>query len=101
LAIRALIQLSDDWALRIDHVLDLRSDALFVRWTTSSTLRASGGAFERLLRMLFHPSIFESWLELSGDGFEIQMGSDENFRKALPYRPNGILGALFESPDSA
>jgi ketosteroid isomerase-like protein len=52
-AIRALLQLSDDFATRIDDVLALRSDALLVRRTTSGTLRVSGGAFERNLLMLW------------------------------------------------
>src|SRR5207248_617818 len=34
-AIRALLQLSDEFVTRIDDVLALRSDALLVRWTTS------------------------------------------------------------------
>src|SRR5439155_16034444 len=46
-ALRALHQLSDDFAYRMDDVLALRSDALLVRSTTSGTVRASGGAFER------------------------------------------------------
>src|SRR5439155_19857192 len=52
-AIRALLQLSDDFASRIDDVLALRSDALLVRWTTSGTVRVSGGAFERNCLMLW------------------------------------------------
>src|SRR5262249_47797142 len=52
-AIRALMELSDDFHTRIDDVLDLRTDALIVRWTTSGTLRASGGTFERPVRMLW------------------------------------------------
>src|SRR5439155_9022655 len=52
-AIRALLQLSDEFVTRIDDVLALRSDALLVRWTTSGTLRVSGGAFERNLFMLW------------------------------------------------
>src|SRR5262249_2320316 len=52
-AIRALLQLSEDFTARLDDILDLRSDALLVRWTTSGTLRSSGGAFERNLLMLW------------------------------------------------
>jgi class 3 adenylate cyclase len=52
-AIRALIQLSADCVYRIDDVVELRSDALFVRWTSSGTIRASGGAFERDLCQLW------------------------------------------------
>src|SRR5439155_21358601 len=46
-AMRALLQLSDDFAYRMDDVIALRSDALLVRSTTSSTVLASGGAFQR------------------------------------------------------
>src|SRR5206468_10360562 len=52
-AIRALLQLSDDFTSRMDDVLALQSDALLVRWTTSGTLHVSGGAFERNLFMLW------------------------------------------------
>jgi class 3 adenylate cyclase/ketosteroid isomerase-like protein len=51
--IRALIQLSDDFAHRIDDAIGLRSDALLVRWTNSGTDRASGGRFERCLCQLW------------------------------------------------
>ena len=50
---RALVQQTEDWAFRVDDVLGLRSDALLVRWTTSGTLRSSGGGFERLGHMLW------------------------------------------------
>jgi hypothetical protein len=52
-AIRGLRQLSDDVEERIDDVLGLRPDALLAHWTTSGTIRASGGAFEQDLRQLF------------------------------------------------
>ncbi len=52
-AIRALVEQTDDWTFRIDDVLGLKSDALLVRWTTSGTIRASGGSFERLGHMLW------------------------------------------------
>src|SRR6185369_733874 len=52
-AIRTLVELSDDWAMRIDDVLDLRANAFLVRWTTSGTIRVSGGAFERVGLMLW------------------------------------------------
>ena len=45
--IRALLELVDDVAYRVDDILDLRSDALLVRWTNFGTDRAGGGAFER------------------------------------------------------
>ncbi len=51
--IRTLPQLSTDLANRIDDVLGLRSEALLVRWTNSGTDRASGGAFERSLCVLW------------------------------------------------
>src|SRR5439155_8217078 len=47
--VRALLELTDDFATRVDDILGLRSDALLVRWTHSGTDRASGGAFERHL----------------------------------------------------
>jgi tetratricopeptide (TPR) repeat protein len=52
-AIRTLMELSDDFKTRIDDIVDLRPEALFVRWTTTGTLRAGGGTFERLVRMLW------------------------------------------------
>jgi hypothetical protein len=52
-ALRALRQLSDDFDDRFDDVLDLRSDTLLLRWTTSGTIRASGGAFAQDLCMLW------------------------------------------------
>jgi ketosteroid isomerase-like protein/nuclear transport factor 2 (NTF2) superfamily protein len=52
-----LRQLSDDIDDRFDDVLDLRSDALLVRSTTSGTIRATGGAFEQDLCQLF---VFEA-----------------------------------------
>jgi class 3 adenylate cyclase/ketosteroid isomerase-like protein len=52
-SIHTLRELSGDFDNRMDDVLDLRSDALLVRWTTSGTIRASGGAYERPLCELF------------------------------------------------
>src|SRR5206468_11633692 len=52
-AMRALAELTDDWAARIDDVLGLRSDALLVRRTDSGTLRTGGGAYERQLLVLW------------------------------------------------
>jgi class 3 adenylate cyclase/tetratricopeptide (TPR) repeat protein len=52
-AILSLRELSDEIDERIEDVLDLRSDALLARWTTSGTVRASGGAFALDLCMLF------------------------------------------------
>src|SRR5262249_24035429 len=49
----ALMQLTDDFAVRTDDVVALRSDALLVCRTTSGTLRATGGEFERNLLMLW------------------------------------------------
>ncbi|MBI3389074.1 MAG: hypothetical protein HY027_15185 [Deltaproteobacteria bacterium] len=51
--IRALFELTADWSTRVDEILDLRSDALLVRWTNFGTDRASGGAFERNLCILW------------------------------------------------
>ncbi|HJQ83831.1 MAG TPA: AAA family ATPase, partial [Candidatus Binatia bacterium] len=45
--LRALHDLADDVTLRIDDVLALRPDGLVTRQTTSGTLRAGGGTFER------------------------------------------------------
>src|SRR5439155_1309908 len=47
--VRALLDLTDDFATRVDDILALRSDALLERGTHSGTDRASGGAFERHL----------------------------------------------------
>ncbi|MGH7895900.1 MAG: nuclear transport factor 2 family protein [Candidatus Binatia bacterium] len=51
--IRALLDLVEDSATRLDDVLALRSDAFLVRWTHFGTDRASGGAFERHVCLLF------------------------------------------------
>ncbi len=51
--VRALFELTADWTTRVDEILDLRSDALLVRWTNFGTDRASGGAFERNLCILW------------------------------------------------
>ena len=45
--LRALIELTDDTALRVDDVLGLRSDAVLKRETSFGTDRASCGAYER------------------------------------------------------
>src|SRR5262249_26848663 len=45
--LRALLEISDDFAVRVEDILALQSDALLVRWMNSGTIRASGGAFER------------------------------------------------------
>lgn len=50
--IRALRGLSDGVAEHLHDVLDLRSDALLVRWTTSGTVRTSGGTFDQDLCQL-------------------------------------------------
>ena len=47
--VRALLDLTDDFASCVDDILALRSDALLERGTHSGTDRASGGAFERHL----------------------------------------------------
>src|SRR5262249_25625494 len=44
---RALLDLSQDFAARLDDVLALRPDALVGQWTHFGIGRASGGAFER------------------------------------------------------
>src|SRR5262249_55625964 len=41
------IDLSGDHALRLDDILGLRAQAVLVRQTSSGTVRASGGAYER------------------------------------------------------
>jgi class 3 adenylate cyclase/tetratricopeptide (TPR) repeat protein len=43
---RAGFEIADDVTFRHDDVLGVRSDVLLVHWTTSGTVRASGGAFE-------------------------------------------------------
>jgi ketosteroid isomerase-like protein len=49
-AIRTLtIDLTEGFATRVDDILELRSGALLLRWTSSGIVRASGGAFERPL----------------------------------------------------
>src|SRR5438094_2864931 len=47
--VRALLDLTDDFATRVDDILALRSDALLERGTHSGTDRASGGSSERHL----------------------------------------------------
>src|SRR5439155_671414 len=48
-AVRALLELMEDSATRLDDILALRSDAFLARWTHFGTDRASGGASERRL----------------------------------------------------
>jgi class 3 adenylate cyclase len=50
---RALLELTETWAARVDDILCLRADALLVRWTNSGTQRAGGGAYERHLLQLW------------------------------------------------
>jgi ketosteroid isomerase-like protein/tetratricopeptide (TPR) repeat protein len=45
--LRSLLDLVDDFTVRWDEILALRSDACVVRVTTSGTDRAGGGAYER------------------------------------------------------
>jgi hypothetical protein len=51
--VRAGLDITVDVSSRVDDILDLRSDALLVRWMNSGTARAGGGAFERHLLMLW------------------------------------------------
>ena len=51
-AVRALLELTADWTVRIDDILALRPDARVIRWTNLGTDR-HGGAFERRLCQLF------------------------------------------------
>ncbi len=46
-AVHALLELMEESTSRLDDVMGLRPDALFVRWSHFGTDRASGGAFER------------------------------------------------------
>ena len=46
-AFRALLEVADDIAVRVDDILGLEPDALLRRLTTSGTDRAGGGSFER------------------------------------------------------
>ncbi|MGH7895064.1 MAG: nuclear transport factor 2 family protein, partial [Candidatus Binatia bacterium] len=50
---RSLLEVADDVAVREDDVLGLRSDAFLVRRTHLGTDRTGGGAYERLLLMLW------------------------------------------------
>jgi len=50
---QALYELSAGVVTRIDDVLDLRPDALLVRWTTSGIERSGGGAFENEFLLLW------------------------------------------------
>jgi len=51
--VRSLFEVADDVVMRTDDVIDLRPDALLVRWTNSGTERLGGGAQERHLLMLW------------------------------------------------
>jgi len=51
--LRTLFEVAEDLAPRVDDILSLRSDAFLVRWTTSGTVRVSGGAFEWDLLVLW------------------------------------------------
>ncbi len=50
---RGIFEIADDVRGSIDDILDLRPDALLVRWTTAGTERAGGGAFERQFLILW------------------------------------------------
>ncbi len=50
---RSLFDVATDIATRVDGVLVLEADALLMRWTTSGTDRASGGAFESTFLLLW------------------------------------------------
>ena len=68
--IRALIELSEEFAARVDDILALRSNALLVRWTNFGTARASGGAFERPLLVLWvfgTDGLIARWEQLDPD----------------------------------
>src|SRR5262249_9459231 len=52
-AIGALGQRTGGFATRIDAVLALEADAILVRWTSTGTIHATGGAFERNTLMLW------------------------------------------------
>src|SRR5262249_5782247 len=45
--VHALFESAEDLTFRIDEILDVRADALVVRYTNSGTERAGGGRFER------------------------------------------------------
>jgi hypothetical protein len=49
---RALLEVADAIAVRVDEVLSLQSDATLLRGTHSGTHRASGGAYERQFLVL-------------------------------------------------
>jgi class 3 adenylate cyclase/ketosteroid isomerase-like protein len=46
-AIATLFELTDDVATRIDDIVELRSNALLLRWTNFGTQRTGGGSYER------------------------------------------------------
>jgi len=52
-ALRSLIELTDEFANRMDDVLGLRPNALLVRITNFGTQRIGGGAYERPFLMLW------------------------------------------------
>jgi hypothetical protein len=52
-AIRALLELIENFTTRLDDILELRSDALLFHMTNFGTDRASGGAVERKLCQLW------------------------------------------------
>jgi class 3 adenylate cyclase/tetratricopeptide (TPR) repeat protein len=52
-AIRALFELVEASVYRVDDIIALRSDTLLVRWTHSGIDRASGGAIERQVLVLW------------------------------------------------
>src|SRR6185503_16928130 len=58
---------------RVDDILDLRTDALLVRWTNFGTARAGGGAFERRLLIL--------WV-FGGDGLVVRVEEFDVDREA-------------------
>jgi class 3 adenylate cyclase len=72
-SVRVLMELSDDFGIRVDDVLALRADALLVRWTTHGRDRAGGGDFER---NLCHLWVFGAdgrvarWEQSDGDAAE-------------------------------
>src|SRR5439155_1330993 len=50
---RALFEVAEDIATRVDDVLALRSDAFLVRWTNSGTARIGGGSYETQFLLLW------------------------------------------------
>jgi ketosteroid isomerase-like protein len=68
--IRALLDVADTIANRLDDVLGLSADAFLARWTNFGTDRAGGGAFERpfLLLWVFGPD----GLAIRGEQFDAE-----------------------------